>query len=99
MQIVKFIKECKTEIKDKTTWPTKETVLNYTIVVLVSVILVSAFLFLIDYISKMIFIDGLWGKTIQNAQGITQKAEGFITRIRPYFNDFSLLILIGAVIM
>ncbi len=50
-----FLREIKTELLDKTTWPTKDVVLSSTIVVIVSIVVVSVFLFLVDFgVSRLV---------------------------------------------
>ncbi|TYP58726.1 preprotein translocase subunit SecE [Thermosediminibacter litoriperuensis] len=45
----RFIKEVRSELK-KVTWPTRDELVSYTIVVLVSVALVSGFIWIVDSI-------------------------------------------------
>ena len=47
-RLITFIKETKSELFEKTTWPTKDAVLSSTIVVIVSMGFVSICLFLAD---------------------------------------------------
>ncbi len=51
-RLLQFIKDSKRELMEKTTWPTREAVLNSTIVVITSIIVVSLFLFLVDIVSN-----------------------------------------------
>ncbi|MFC1503834.1 preprotein translocase subunit SecE [Spirochaetota bacterium] len=44
-----FVKECKRELAERTTWPSKDEVLNSTIIVIVSIIVISISLGFIDY--------------------------------------------------
>ena len=53
-KLINFIKDCRHELVEKTTWPTKDAVLNSTIVVIISIITVSAALFGVDYISNQL---------------------------------------------
>ncbi|MCB1307561.1 MAG: preprotein translocase subunit SecE [Leptospiraceae bacterium] len=54
MDMLKFLKESRDELR-KVVWPSREEVLNSTIVVLAVVALVSVFLFLIDVAFDSIF--------------------------------------------
>ncbi len=60
-KIIQFIKETRTELVDKTTWPTRDQVLNTTIVVLISIAIVSVALYGVDMaVSKTVryaFVD------------------------------------------
>lgn len=47
-----FVRDSKRELMEKTTWPTREAVLNSTIVVIISIIVLSMGLFLIDVVSN-----------------------------------------------
>lgn len=51
---IQFINECKIELKDKTTWPTKEQVMNTTITVIISLAIASLVFFLVDVISDKV---------------------------------------------
>jgi preprotein translocase subunit SecE len=46
-QILQFIREAKEELR-KVTWPTRDEVTSFTIVVLVTVIFISLFLWVVD---------------------------------------------------
>ncbi|KHO61970.1 MULTISPECIES: preprotein translocase subunit SecE [Thermoanaerobacter] len=56
-KIVKFFKDVRAEMK-KVTWPSRETMITYTEIVLIVVALVTVFIFLIDsvfsYLLKLI---------------------------------------------
>lgn len=56
-KIVKFFKDVRTEMK-KVTWPSRETLITYTEIVLIVVALFTVFIFLIDsvfsYLLKLI---------------------------------------------
>ena len=45
--IAKFFKEIKSEMK-KVTWPTRDQLIRQTLVVVVSIIIIGAFIFLLD---------------------------------------------------
>lgn len=49
-RLKQFIRETRTELQEKTTWPTRDHVLNTTIVVLISLVVVSAALFGVDFL-------------------------------------------------
>ncbi|BBM88825.1 protein translocase subunit SecE [Spirochaetota bacterium] len=51
-KLMQFIKEIYVEVKDKTTWPTRDDVLNTTIVVSMSIIIISFLLYVVDIISS-----------------------------------------------
>lgn len=51
--IIQFIKESRSELVDKTTWPNREQVLSTTVVVLVSIAVVSVLLHFIDYVLRL----------------------------------------------
>ncbi len=53
-KLKQFLKEVYVEIKDKTTWPTRDDVLNTTIVVCVSIVILSIALYLVDLVSARI---------------------------------------------
>lgn len=48
-RIIQFIKEARSELVDKTTWPTRDQVLSTTIVVLISIGLISVALYGVDF--------------------------------------------------
>ena len=53
-KVINFIHESRDELK-KVTWPTRDEVTSFTIVVIVSVIIVSLFLWMIDtFLGKII---------------------------------------------
>ncbi len=52
--MLKFLKESREELK-KVVWPSREEVLNSTIVVLVAVALISVFLFSVDSVFEWLF--------------------------------------------
>ncbi|OHD62357.1 MAG: preprotein translocase subunit SecE [Spirochaetes bacterium GWF1_41_5] len=58
-----FVGECKRELTEKTTWPSKDYVLNTTIVVIVSTIVVSSALGFMDYLlarlNKFLLMDNV----------------------------------------
>ncbi|MBL8019467.1 MAG: preprotein translocase subunit SecE [Leptospirales bacterium] len=54
MFMVKFLKESREELR-KVVWPSKEEVVNSTLVVLSAVILISLFLFGIDRLFSVLF--------------------------------------------
>jgi preprotein translocase subunit SecE len=47
-----FVKECKIELKEKTNWPSKDEVLNSTIITIVSILFISISLYFIDLIAN-----------------------------------------------
>ncbi len=47
-KILNFIRDVHTELRDKTTWPSRDEVLNSTIIVSTSIAVVSAMLFFVD---------------------------------------------------
>ena len=49
-----FLKECREELR-KVVWPTREEILNSTIVVLIAVAVISVFLFITDNIFEWLF--------------------------------------------
>ena len=53
-KFVQFVKDCRHELVEKTTWPTKDAVLNSTVVVVISIITVSVALFGIDFMANMV---------------------------------------------
>jgi preprotein translocase subunit SecE len=53
-RLIQFIRETRTELQEKTTWPTRDHVLNTTVVVLVSLVVVSIGLFIVDLLVSRI---------------------------------------------
>ncbi len=53
-KLKQFLKEVYVEIKEKTTWPNRDDVLNTTIVVCVSLVILSLCLYLVDLASARI---------------------------------------------
>lgn len=51
-RFLQFIKDSRRELVEKTTWPNREAVLNSTVIVIVSIIVLSMGLFLIDIVSN-----------------------------------------------
>ncbi len=51
-KLIKFLKEVRVEIKDKTTWPSRDDALNTTVVVAMSIVIISAMLYLVDIVSS-----------------------------------------------
>lgn len=49
-----FIKECKVELMEKTNWPSKDEVLNSTIITITSIFFISLSLYLIDLASSFL---------------------------------------------
>jgi len=62
-KMVKYFKDTKSELK-KVVWPSKQQVINNTIVVVSSIIIIGAFLFLWDLLASQgfSFLAGLGGK-------------------------------------
>ena len=54
MEIVKFLKESREELK-KVVWPSRDEVVNSTVVVLAAVIVVSIFLYIVDHAFEALF--------------------------------------------
>lgn len=52
--MIKFLSECREELR-KVVWPSREEVLNSTVVVLVAVAIISVFLFGVDGLFNWIF--------------------------------------------
>jgi len=52
--MLKFLKESREELR-KVVWPSKEEVLNSTLVVLSAVVLISLFLFSVDHLFSALF--------------------------------------------
>ena len=78
-KIVAFVKEMKVELSEKTNWPTRDEVLNLTVVVVSSLVIVSMLLY---------FIDVLSGRAIQWAV-VTN-----VAMMKNYINEFTFLIFI-----
>jgi len=78
-KIIQFARECKSELKDKTTWPTKEAVWNSTVVVIVSIVLVSAALFFVDYVI---------------AKGITLITVEYVSNIKKVVKWYTFLLFV-----
>ena len=71
--ILLFFKEGFFELKEKTVWPSKDEALNASIVVCVSVILVSIFLFAVD----VIFSGSFRALVIENMTSLKQVVNPF----------------------
>jgi len=54
-KLIRFIKESKVELKEKTNWPTKDEVLSSTIVVIVSIVIIAAALWGVDLLFNKLF--------------------------------------------
>ena len=48
--LLQFAREARAELVEKTTWPTRDQVLKTTVAVLVSLVVVSIILFLVDFL-------------------------------------------------
>ena len=52
---IQFIKEAKIELAEKTTWPNRDSVLNSTIVVIASIVIIALLLFSFDLAANSAF--------------------------------------------
>lgn len=73
-KIWNFILECKVELKEKTNWPSKDEVLNSTIVTVSAIFFISLALYLIDL-----------GSSFLVRQVVVEK----IDLVKTYLNEFS----------
>ena len=78
-KILQFLQEAKVELKDKTTWPSKDEVLNSTVVVVVSIIIVSLALYLVDIASSALI-----------RYVVIEK----VVLLKPYVNQFTFLLFV-----
>lgn len=60
-KIINFFKECYSELK-KVVWPTRESVMENTKIVIISIAIVAVFLFCVDFLSSKLVADVLAGK-------------------------------------
>ena len=78
-KLFQYLREIKVELKDKTTWPSRDEVLNLTVVVVSSLVIVSLLLYGVDYVVSY---------TLRYA--VVDK----VALIKPFVNEFSFLIFI-----
>lgn len=78
-----FLKEIKVELFEKTSWPTRDEVLNLTVVVVSSLVIVSVLLYLVDVVA---------GRSIQWA------VVDNVKLVKQFVNEFTFLIFIFSTI-
>ena len=74
-----FLKEMKVELVEKTSWPTRDEVLNLTVVVVSSLVIVSVLLYLVDVLA---------------AKSIQWAVVENVKMIKQFVNEFTFLIFI-----
>lgn len=74
-----FLREMKVELVEKTSWPTRDEVLNLTVVVVSSLVIVSVLLYLVDVLA---------------AKSIQWAVVENVKMIKQFVNEFTFLIFI-----
>ena len=74
-----FLREMKVELVEKTSWPTRDEVLNLTVVVVSSLVIVSVLLYLVDVLA---------------AKSIQWAVVENVKLIKQFVNEFTFLIFI-----
>lgn len=74
-----FFREMKVELVEKTSWPTRDEVLNLTVVVVSSLVIVSVLLYLVDVLA---------------AKSIQWAVVENVKMIKQFVNEFTFLIFI-----